>query len=56
MTWYAWVVIAVLVINPLLAIAIIGKPRKPLTSGNAIFGLIGNALIIWAILALAGVA
>lgn len=53
MTWYAWTLIAVLVVSALATVLRIGEPREPLTPGAAVIVLVGNGLVIWAIIALA---
>jgi hypothetical protein len=49
--WYIWAVVAVTVLSSLAQIAMIGRPRDPITPGVAIVSLIINGLCIWAILA-----
>lgn len=56
MNWVAWWLVAILVLNVIATIARIGEPREPLTSADAIAVLIVNALILWSVLSLAGVA
>lgn len=57
-TWFAWVMIALIILRPLAGIALIGRPRKvkPFTALDGICGLVGAALWTWGILALAGAA
>lgn len=56
MTWYAWLMVAVVVASALSVVAAIGKPRTPTTPGVAVAVLVIDGLVIWGILALAGAA
>lgn len=51
MTWYVWLVVALIAVSSMLTIASIGKPRKPMTSGTAVWVLLVNAALVWAIVA-----
>jgi hypothetical protein len=52
MPWYAWVLVALLALEGLGKVARIGQPQEPITPGQAIAGLIGYGLMIWAVVAL----
>lgn len=52
MAWYGWVLVALFVFNASAAIHSIDQPRKPLTRGGAIFIVLADALIVWALLSL----
>jgi hypothetical protein len=49
-----WSLIILLAVNALIAIAKVGKPRSPLTPGDAIGVVVVNALIVVAILSFWG--
>lgn len=51
--WYAYVLIGVMVMSALGTVWSVGKPRRPLTPDTAVFVIVTNALMIWAIVALA---
>jgi hypothetical protein len=46
MTWFDWALIAWLALGGLAAVALVGKPRKPLTPGVAVATILINALIV----------
>ncbi len=52
MTWYAWTLIAYIVIDRILTVAWIGRTID-ITHDIAVLSLITGTLIIWAILSLA---
>jgi hypothetical protein len=53
MTWYAWTIIATLVLGAGIQIATIGRPREPLTPGVVLVTTVLNGLIVWGIITLA---
>jgi hypothetical protein len=53
MVWYAWALIAVCVLNVVVAISYVGKVRPVITPGVAIASLVVNTLEVLAIIALA---
>lgn len=53
MTWYSWVIVALIAWSSLTCVMRIGKPREPLDGGSVVVILIFNGLMIWAIFALA---
>lgn len=56
MTWYAWLMVALLVTSSVLTILLIGRPRQPTTAGVAVVILVVNSLYMWGVLSLAGAA
>jgi hypothetical protein len=54
-TWYAWAIVAYYVFDRLATVAWVGH-RVDITPALAAANLITGALIVWAVLALAGVA
>lgn len=46
MTWQLWVAVGMLAMNPVLAIARIGVPRKPVEPGEALANLMIAAILI----------
>lgn len=52
MTWYAWLIIGLLVLNVALTFAAIGKSRGPVTLVVALVVIIVNSLVTWGILSL----
>lgn len=56
MPWYAWVIVAYIVLDRLITVAVAGKGRKiEITSSFAVSSLISGAVIIWGIVSLATV-
>lgn len=55
MPWYAWVAIAFIAIDRLGTVASVGEEVE-VTPGFAVASLIAGGLMIWVVLALAGVA
>ena len=53
MTWYAWVMIVMVALSVMSRVAIIGRPRDPLTPEDVIVSMIANGLLIWGIVELA---
>lgn len=53
MPWYAVALIIWFALGIVAAVAMIGRPRDPLTPGMAITTLAVNAAAIWAVVALA---
>jgi len=53
MPWYAWLMIGLQALNSVLYVAMIGKPRDPVTPGLAVGVMVGSALWIWGIVSLA---
>jgi hypothetical protein len=52
MTWYAWALIAYIVIDRIGTVAMIGR-QIDLTPAFAVTSLVTGSLIVWAILSLA---
>lgn len=46
MNWFDWTLIAWLALGVLSAIALIGKPRKPVTPGVAVTTLLINGALV----------
>lgn len=46
MTWFDWALTAWLALGALAVVALVGKPRKPLTPGIAATTVLINALIV----------
>ena len=46
MTWFDWTLVAWLALGALASVALVGKPRKPLTPGVAVATVLINALIV----------
>ena len=49
MDWQKWVLLGILALNTLVAIATVGKPRRPTTPGVAVAVLVLNSLLAWAV-------
>lgn len=52
MVWQQWVLVALLALNVVLTIALVGQPRKPITPGTAAFGLVFNAALVWMVVSI----
>lgn len=50
MTWFGWLLIALMLISTLATIGLIGQPRKPISNGAAIFATVLNGLLAMGIL------
>lgn len=46
-----WLLVALLVLGALSKIALVGERRTPYTRGEAVFSVIWNGALVWAILA-----
>lgn len=44
--WYVWVLAALFVVASVGQIYMIGKPRKPITPGQAAFSVVMNGVLI----------
>lgn len=53
MRWEAWLLIALQVVGALGSVAMVGKPRKPITGGQAAFTVILSAACVWVVWRLA---
>lgn len=53
MIWYAWAIVALLVLGAIANILLIDRPRGPITHGSAVANVIVNVLIIWGVVSLA---
>lgn len=52
MNWEQWILIIVFVIGVLSAVALIGRDRKPYTSGQAVVQIILASLLIYLVVRL----
>jgi hypothetical protein len=50
MTWFDWILVAWLTLGVVLTIALIGKPRKPITPGVAVATLVINSALVLGVL------
>ena len=53
-TFVGVAIVAFIFFGSLCAVASVGKPRKPLEPGAAVFTLLFNGLLIWGVLYLLG--
>lgn len=53
MPWYAWVIIALIVVKPLAMPFLIGKERQPYTAFHCFLSIVAAAFYLWAIVELA---
>ncbi|MEU0937600.1 hypothetical protein [Embleya sp. NPDC005971] len=45
MTWFLYVLIGYFILGAMVTMAIVGKPRLPITNGAAMFVVLANAVI-----------
>jgi len=49
MTWFAWTLVGWLTLGVVASIAVIGKPRQPVTPGLAVATLVINGFLVWGV-------
>lgn len=54
MTWYAWVMVGVIVLSTGTVLGKIGQHREPITGWEAALIALTNGAFVWGIVALAG--
>jgi hypothetical protein len=54
MPWYGYVIIGNLIVSGLYKIWLVGRPRQPVTGGEAVVAVIELSLLIWGVVALSG--
>lgn len=51
MTWFGYVLVGVIAFGTICNVAIVGKPREPLSAEVVMLVVVTNALLIWGAIA-----